>query len=168
VVDAARHVLPACGLVIAGPSADPPHECESGEVLAGIAITGDALRGMLALAAPAELFYAAYPLPLPERGRPEPLALDWAGEIVNRLVGRIKHALSLRGVVIGATTPRTSLGDPLRASRVTDGTLLAVAFPVAGLSVRVWLHASTAEGLALPAPPCAVSALLEGDVLLFD
>jgi CheY-specific phosphatase CheX len=168
VVDAAQHVLPACGLAVAPPSDAGAERPGANEVVAFMGFTGDSLRGTVAIAAPLELVRAAYPLALEQAGGWQLEVFDWAGEIANRLLGRIKHALVERSIAIEASTPRVMLGEQLRISRSTEGTVCAAAFPVGGAFVRVWFDASTIEDSTLLDDPAGPSSASEGDVLLFD
>jgi CheY-specific phosphatase CheX len=168
VVEAARHVLPACGLDVAEPAEAGASVPSSREVVAFMGFTGDALRGTFAVMAPIELMRRAYPLALDERGNWELEVFDWAGEIANRLLGRIKHSLMARSISIEASTPRVMLGEQLRITRPTEGTVCAAAFPVDESCVRVWFDASTIENSTLLAAPAGPSTPPEGEVILFD
>jgi CheY-specific phosphatase CheX len=168
VVDAVQHVLPACGLHVAPPTDVGADHPGADEVVAFMGFTGDSLRGTVAIAAPLELMRAAYPLVLDDAGLWQLEVFDWAGEIANRLLGRIKHSLVQRSISIEASTPRVMLGEQLRISRPTDATVCAAAFPVGAAFVRVWFDASTIEDSTLLEEPAGPNSAPEGDVLLFD
>jgi hypothetical protein len=167
VLSSARHILPACGLPIGEPIEMPTVEAK--QVVAFMGFTGDVLRGTIALVAPLELIRTAYPLPLKDAARWELEAFDWAGEIANRLLGRIKLLLFPKGVSIEASTPRVMLGEQLHVTRSTHGTVCSTCFPVHDSWVRVWFDAISAEDrpLFIQAESNLASVPPEGDVLLF-
>ena len=170
VIESARHVLPACGLAIGELGEPPPEGEETKQVVAFMGFTGDVLRGTLALVAPLELFRAAYPLPLDPNTRWQLEVFDWAGEIANRLLGRIKLALTARGADVEASTPRVMLGEHLHVTRSTKGTVCSASFLSGASAVRVWFDAVAAEGRELFTVPAEAAGETppEGDVLLFD
>lgn len=168
VVEAAAHVLPDCGLAIGEPSEASRDFSEPRQVVAFMGFTGDLLRGTMAVVAPLALMRTAYPLPLKDDVRWEFEVFDWAGEVANRVLGRIKLSLVERGVDIEASTPRVLLGDQLLVTRSTPGTVCSTHFPVGDSWVRVWFDAVAAEDRPLfTAPAVRASFPPEGDVLLF-
>lgn len=170
VIESAQHVLPACGLAIGEMGEPPPGAEDPKQIVAFMGFTGDVLRGTLVLKAPLEILRAAYPLPLNASGDWQLDVFDWTGEIANRLLGRIKLALTARGADVEASTPRVMSGEHLHVSRSTKGTVCAAAFRVGDSAVRVWFDAVAAEGRDLFTVPAeaAPDSLPEGDVLLFD
>jgi CheY-specific phosphatase CheX len=167
VMSSAEHILPACGLAIGAPIDMPTGDPK--QVVAFMGFTGDVLRGTIAVVAPLELIRTAYPLPLNDAARWELEAFDWAGEIANRLLGRIKLQLVPKGVSIEASTPRVMAGEQLHVTRSTHGTVCSTCFPVADSWVRVWFDAISAENrpLFVQADARVVNLPPEGDVLLF-
>lgn len=169
VIDAARHVLPACGLG-AGVLDETAEDANTQQIVAFMGFTGDVLRGTMAIVAPVELMRAAYPLPLADSARWQIEVFDWAGEVANRVLGRIKLGLTARGADIEASTPRVMQGEHLHVTRATKGTVCSASFRVRDSAVRVWFDAVVAEGRDLFTVPAAgaPSSPPEGDVLLFD
>lgn len=170
VIESAQHVLPACGLDIGELEEDAKETPKAQQVVAFMGFTGDYLRGTMAIVAPVELMRAAYPLPIKDAARWQIEVFDWAGEIANRLLGRIKLGLTARGADIEASTPRVMQGEQLRVTRSTKGTVCSASFRVHDSSVRVWFDTIVAEGRDLFSVPAAgaPSSPPEGDVLLFD
>lgn len=169
VVKCARHVLPGCGIPISegGQIVDEPPDAK--QLVAFMGFTGDVLRGTMAIVSPIELMRRAYPLDFKQGARWEYEVFDWAGEVANRLLGRIKVALAQRSVDIEASTPRVMLAEHLHVTRSTRGTVCSAAFPSGDATIRVWFDAIAAEGRAVfgPAPLNHPSSPPEGDVLLF-
>jgi CheY-specific phosphatase CheX len=170
VIEAAQHVLPACGLEIGPPQETYVEAPNTQQIVAFMGFTGDVLRGTMAIVAPLELMRAAYPLPLTDAARWQIEVFDWAGEIANRVLGRIKIGLTARGADIEASTPRVMQGEHLHVTRSTKGTICSASFPVRDAALRVWFDAIWSDERALF--PLSASADTgsppEGDVLLFD
>jgi CheY-specific phosphatase CheX len=170
VIEAARHVLPACGLAVGEPQEGHVEQANTQQIVAFMGFTGDMLRGTMAIVAPVELLRAAYPLPLNDQTRWQLEVFDWTGEIANRLLGRIKLGLTARGADIEASTPRVMQGEHLHLTRSTKGTVCSASFPVGNATLRVWFDAIWPEDRALfpVSATAAASSPPEGDVLLFD
>jgi CheY-specific phosphatase CheX len=169
VVASTLHVLPACGLQVTEPTDPVADESEEKQVVAFLGFTGDALRGTIAVVAPLELLRSAYPLPLADKAQWQVEVFDWAGEIANRLIGRVRSGLALRGVMIEASTPRVMQGEQLHVTRSTQGTVCSAYFPAGPSWVRVWFDATSADERPLfsgsSTAPASIPA--EGEPVLF-
>lgn len=165
VISASRHVFPSCGIPVSEQLTDAVEPTEK-QLVAFMGFTGDALRGTMAIVVPTELMRRAYPLPLRE-DRWEFEVFDWAGEVANRLLGRIKVALAARSVDIEASTPRVMLAEQLHVTRSTRGTVCSACFASGDTSVRVWFDAISTEGQPIFGVPSEDFSPPEGDVLLF-
>jgi CheY-specific phosphatase CheX len=170
VMEAAQHVLPSCGIDIGPPQEARVDAPNTQQIVAFMGFTGDTLRGTMAIVAPLDVMRAAYPLPIQDAAYWQIEVFDWAGEIANRLLGRIKIGLTMRGANIEASTPRVMQGEHLHVTRSTKGTVCSASFPVRGTSLRVWFDAIWPEDTALFSIPIAAAASTppEGDVVLFD
>jgi hypothetical protein len=166
VVSASRHVLPSCGIPVAEQLTNAVEEPDK-QLVAFMGFTGDALRGTMAIVVPTELMREAYPLPLRDSERPDFEVFDWAAEVANRLLGRIKVALAARSVEIEASTPRVMLAEQLHVTRSTRGTVCSACFASGNTSVRVWFDAISTEGQPLFGVVGDDFSQAEGDVLLF-
>lgn len=84
------------------------------EDIAMLSFHGEAFQGMVGLAASKDFLASWHPLPelLKQAGQDE--CSDWLGELVNRLVGRLRARFSTRGLEIDVGTPTL-----LRASSIT-------------------------------------------------
>ncbi len=170
VVEAAQHVLPACGLAVGEPLDGQPDAPNQQQLVAFMGFTGDVLRGTIAIVAPVELMRAAYPLALTDSANWQLEVYDWTGEIANRLLGRIKLGLTARGAEIEASTPRVMQGEHLHVTRSTKGTVCSACFRVGNATLRVWFDAIAAEDRALftRRASSALPPPSEGEPLLFD
>jgi len=166
VVSASRHVFPSCGIPLAEQLTDAVDSPEK-QLVAFMGFTGDALRGTMAIVVPTDVMREAYPLPLRDKDRPEFEVFDWAAEVANRLLGRIKVALAARSVEIEASTPRVMLAEQLHVTRSTRGTVCSACFASGDTSVRVWFDATASEGQPLFGVVNDDFSQAEGDVLLF-
>jgi CheY-specific phosphatase CheX len=166
--DSVRHVLRAYGLRAETPIA-PSEELDPAEVVALIGFSGDALKGTLAIIAPADLIRRTC-LPLqqgPNAGAWE--VFDWAGELVNMMLGRIKVGLAARGVDIDSSTPRVMLAGHLRVLRSSQNTVCSTCFSVGDSQLTLWFDAVASQGYPLfPREPGADASLPEGDVAFFE
>ena len=130
------------------------------------------VQGSLTVVASSELFGSTFPTMNGGRGTPSrPELLDWAGEIANQTLGRIKRLFCRRGLDFDASTPKVGDVGDLRA--------LVGAEPLQGSTVGLVLTVSSglmSVGFAVVPPvggalfedeadaiPCAP----EGDILLF-
>jgi CheY-specific phosphatase CheX len=168
VVTAAAQVLPSCGIAI-GEQREPVEEApDTKRLVAVMGFSGALMRGSLTLVAPVELMKRAYPLPL----QSDPWELDvfdWSGEVANRLLGRIKNELAMRGVDVDPSTPRVLYAERLHAVGSMKRTICSISFMTDDSWIEVWFDAIAAQGRAvlLAADPKRAMPS-DGDVLLFD
>lgn len=169
ILEACHKVLPGCGIPISGITAEEDLG-DPKQVVAVMGFTSDSLRGTMAMVAPLKLIRRAYPLELREASRWEFEAFDWAGEIANRLLGRIKGALGVRGVTIEASTPRVLLGEQLQISRTSQSTICSTCLISDDSWVRIWFDAVCVgdQRLFNVSASSALNAPVEDDLLFFD
>ncbi|WP_437735109.1 chemotaxis protein CheX [Sorangium sp. So ce1335] len=91
-----------------------PQVTPGNAVVSFIGFTGDHLRGSLTLVAPVSLITRSHPL-RDRRELDEDMVCDWASELANQLLGRVKNRLRPLGLVIVLSTPSAAIGDHLRA-----------------------------------------------------
>ena len=124
-----------------------------------IGFTGDGIRGSVLLAASSEVLQRAYPL----EGVP---GWDWAGELANQLLGRLKNHLLSRGVTISLTTPMVLRGVEIRP--VDNAQLRSEMFVSEAIgTVVVWLDIETEPGFVLGASSAESAGMPEGQSILF-
>jgi hypothetical protein len=169
VIEACGHVLPQCGLPIVREPADLALPVDPDELLAAfIGFSSESVRGSVILLVPTVLAKASYPLKL-RTGIQEKLELfDWCGEIVNRLLGRIKSGLGKRGVEVDPSTPKTMMGEQIQLVVAEQSAICALSFGcgTGTLSVIVDAIAAGDKPVFLPADDAQTSQA-EGELLLF-
>jgi hypothetical protein len=146
-LDAARQLLAAD---------DRPWEVVGGEMLhldlqdalaasIGLANTNE-LRGKLVIIAPPELFRSVYPPEIARRGISDASLANWASEVANQLLGRIKNLLSAHGVDFSIGIPAVIAGDRLRLLGRNPGASVEHSVRVGGLPVDLLLEMERAGG----------------------
>jgi CheY-specific phosphatase CheX len=141
---------------------------ENGErVFASVGLTGKGFRGSLSILGVPGFFRAVYPAEL-GKDNPSPDDLDdWACEISNQLLSRLKNQLARRGLDFALSTPTVVRGNSLRVS--------VPARPVGVVTLRqdskvshVFLEITHEAGLPLlPADTTPVETSPEGEGGLF-
>ena len=121
-----------------------------------IGFTGKAMRGTLVLAPTRTLLLRAYP------GASE--LRDWAGELANQLIGRIKTQLRRYGVEVHVTTPVIMRGQCLAFVPRSGPSLHC--FAASPGNVSVWFDAELSDGVDLVLEDTPMGAS-EGEALLF-
>jgi CheY-specific phosphatase CheX len=167
VISSCRHVLPKCGMPIELDPMELTTTPPADEQLAGfIGFTAEAVRGALTMMASTALVGTSYPLPLKPGidGRLE--LFDWCGEIVNRLLGRIKGELAARGVDIEPSTPKAMMGEHLQFPVAARSAVCALQFACKGGRVAVLVDA-VAGTTIFRERRSATGLPAEGELLLF-
>ena len=122
-----------------------------------IGFTGNSMRGTLVLAPTRKLLERSH------QGSPCEFR-DWAGELANQLLGRIKNQLRAYGADIHVTTPVVIKGSYLAS--VPRGELTLHCFAASPGNVSVWFDAEVGEGADLQV--CvAEPGPTEGDSIIF-
>jgi len=93
------------------------------QLAAMIGFLGPHIKGSLLIHAPVSFFAGTFPVATDDGEHTLRQLSDWAGEIANQLLGRMKNKLMVRGVHLSVTTPVMMFGDYLKGTDVYDGTL---------------------------------------------
>ena len=111
----------------------------------------------------------AYPLPLVDVPQWKLEVFDWAGEIANRLLGRIRGILQPQGIHIEASTPRVMQGEQLHLTRSTQATVCSACFSANDSWVRIWFDALSPDDRPLfsEGPEGTADTPAEGEPVLF-
>ncbi len=145
--------------------ADPPASLGDA-VVASIGLGGPDFRGALVVLGRPSFFSETYPLPRP-RGVGNGELADWAGEIGNQLIGRIKNRVGSLGLDFSISTPTVVRGDRLALGRSGPQTI-QTALTIRSERVDVVFEIAQDDGRPLlPAKGAPVVASLEGQGLLF-
>lgn len=122
-----------------------------------IGFVGDKIRGSVVLAPSSDVLQRTFPLAGEAGG-------DWAGELANQLLGRIKNRLLSHGVEVALTPPIVLRGFDITATG--SARHASESFAGGPGAVRMWVDYETAPdfemGEAIQPP-----GMLEGDSILF-
>ena len=112
-LEASRQMLADQGRPLDVAGEDVPHSEISGAIIASIGLSGPrGLRGALVLVGLPACFRSLYPAELTADPRSDAMA-DWASEMANQLLGRIKNLLSRHGTDFSMGIPTLVRGDRL-------------------------------------------------------
>lgn len=169
VIGACRHVFPQCGFPISPDPTNLEVPVDPAEQLAAfIGFSADPLRGAITLLLPVALVRRSYPLQLKTGIEADLELFDWSGEIVNRLLGRVKAGLALRGVDVEPSTPKTMMGEQIQFVVSEQSNVCALSFGCGGSAVAVLVDAiSAGEGVIFRSPQGVDATQPEGELLLF-
>ncbi|WP_437836267.1 chemotaxis protein CheX [Sorangium sp. So ce1153] len=144
----------------------PSEPTPGNAVVSFIGFTGDHLRGSLTLVAPVTLIKRSHPL-REQRALDEDMVCDWASELANQLLGRVKNRLRPLGLVIVLSTPSAAIGEHLRAREEQGEGFRRLMFD-AGADRLAVLFDAIAPDTALQLEEASPSdPQREGEVLLF-
>lgn len=146
-----------------GPSSEVP---SSADVAAVLGYTGDQINGSLVVACPKGVLDASHPnhamgMPVSDND-----ISDWAGEIANQSLGRIKNRLASQGVKFAMSTPTSVTGKQMQIRPPKNGHALEMRFT--GAKGMVLMHFLTVFDAALKFDAMKKEETAkEGDSLLF-
>lgn len=141
-------------LVPADPK-DPGHE-----VVAVIGYAANEVRGGLALGISKKLAQQTTPTP------DTPL-YDWAGELANQILGRVRNKMLAYAVDIQISTPVVLHGLGVQVAPPGHTGVKVASYKSGEDVVQVLLEARFEENYELPEPSTDDSAVNEGEMLLF-
>jgi len=149
----------------------PPVEKNDEPRVAGIVgFTGQKMRGTFVFVASYEVIAAARPSELKKlTARTSSdwiLVRDWAGELANQVVGRIKNRLRVFGVTLQVSTPTALSGPELRFAKPKAPATRAHVFLAAGTKTWCWFDAVYDPELEADVTG-GDRAAAEGDIILF-
>jgi len=172
-IECATALMSACGTtVVFDPAGEQAHTPQDG-FLAVIGFVCPQMRGSLVLSANHGILRSSCPVRTSGVEIDPDTLQDWAGELANQLLGRLKSRLLAHGVTIQFGIPTTVSGLELRVRSCT------------GLrpSTPLWLYSTSSHSdwvvvrldillaeespISLSQIPNPGSAAVEGDILLF-
>jgi CheY-specific phosphatase CheX len=167
VTDACVDMLTACGMPVGSVSGGRMIALSEHDIAGFIGFTGR-VRGSLTMAASSKMFGSTFPQA--PGAPPPPLAdlLDWAGEVANQTLGRIKRRFCDRGVDFETSTPTAVNGRHIGGRAPARDGIIEMIFTVGDELVSVCFEVvPPADGnifkLAADPIPCSE----EGDLVLF-
>jgi len=167
VVDSCVDMLTACGQPVGAVDAGQLVTLSEHEIAGVIGFSG-AVRGCLIIAGSSKVFASTFPAAANGGARALPELLDWAGELANQTLGRIKRRFCERGLDFETSTPTALRGRHIGGrTPVRDG-IIEVALTVGGEVISVSFEIEPPPGGELfksSAEPIPCST--EGDLVLF-
>lgn len=142
--------LPAGETVPAQPTDDP--------TVGVIGFTASKLRGNLALLIPAEVIRVT---------QTDSDPMDWAGELTNQYLGRLKNKLISYGVALEISTPLVVTGLSLRLQEPAGASIQRVDCRTSSGLVHALISVRVAPGFEMSDVPTGEPIASEGEMLLF-
>jgi chemotaxis protein CheX len=165
---AARALFSTQGLHIGAMRGSFEEKPADHDVACSIGFTAPEIRGALLMTARKDLFARAWPAELRSRVPSDREVCDWAGELVNQLLGRVKNALLPLGLALQQSTPTVVTGRCLHRVPASTKVARRFLFEEGGGSVAIYLDAVVAEGFVLSeSPDETMRSAVEGDIQLF-
>jgi chemotaxis protein CheX len=130
-----------------------------------IGLSGSTVRGALVVVARPAFFKLTYPSELGVPRSDDDVA-DWAGEVVNQLLGRIKNRLSTYGLDFTTSTPTVVRGDRLQL-RIDESNTIRRPLSIRGERVDVHFEIERDDDQPLLANGASGTATPEGHAFLF-
>jgi len=158
IVDAAAHGLfETVGLPLGQVREASGRNLQDDDVASSIGFTAPTLHGAVTLVTRRDIVARSWPS---ERD-----VCDWAGELVNQLLGRVKNALVTRGVALDQSTPTVVVGRQVHRSPASTTVARTFIYDVSGGgTIQLYFDAVVAEAFSLSPsaegdPPAAEGAL---------
>jgi CheY-specific phosphatase CheX len=168
VMEACVEMLAACGRSVG--RVEPGRTCNLSEhEIAGFIGFSGAVRGSLIVAASSKMFASTFPSIAASRPAPSRTELlDWAGELANQTLGRIKRRFCDRGVDFDTSTPTAITGRHLAArSPVREG-IVEIALAVEDETVAICFEVvAPADGCIFREAAVPIPCSPEGELVLF-
>jgi len=138
---------------------------EDHDIAASIGFMGKDIQGTILITTSMTVVARAWPRELRTRKPSQAETCDWAGELVNQLLGRVKNALVRFGVALEQGTPKVETGEPIHRALPSTNLARRYVFSVADEALLVYFDAVVLEGFALS--DSEKPGTVEGDVFLF-
>jgi CheY-specific phosphatase CheX len=130
-----------------------------------IGLSGTTVRGALVVVARPAFFRLTYPSELGVPRTDDDVA-DWAGEVANQLLGRIKNRLSTYGLDFTTSTPTVVRGDRLQL-RIDEANTIRRQLGIRGERVDIHFEIERDDDQPLLANGATGTATPEGHAFLF-
>jgi CheY-specific phosphatase CheX len=168
VVSAARTLFEAHGLTVEESTAKEGETRVEHDIAASIGFTAPQAQGAVLMTTRKDVVTRAWPRELRHREPSERDACDWAGELVNQLLGRVKNALIPFGLTLEQSTPTVVTGRHVhRAPASTNVACCHLFLVVGGGSILVYFDAIISLSLVWSESADTSARSAEGDVHLF-
>ena len=166
-VDACLEMLVTCGVRADLIAAAAPVAYAENHIASFIGFTGG-VKGSLVIAGSSSVFDETYPrlprsrLPLSRADR-----LDWAGEMVNQILGRMKRRFCERGVDFDVSSPAVVNGRHILGRSEGKQGVFELAFDAGNGTITVCLEVAVPEdGVVFPPRAHPIACSEEGELWL--
>ena len=167
VSDSCVDMLSACGLPVANIAAGRLIALSEHELAGFIGFTGR-IRGSLIVAASTQTFAATFPTLPGSRPPSGDDLLDWAGELVNQTLGRIKRRFCDRGMDFDTSTPTAVKGRHIGARSPQREGIIDLVLTAGDELVSICFElVPPAGGQLFQSSVEAIPCSQEGDLVLF-
>lgn len=137
-------------------------------LVASVGLSGQDVKGALVVMGGPEFFRSIYPAELARGTIAEDDLADWAGEMANQIVGRLKNRFCRRGLDFSISTPTVIRGVRLQVCGGEQSSGIHRTLAVAGQAVDVYFQVARKDDQALLRDEeSAATASAEGETLLF-
>jgi chemotaxis protein CheX len=168
VESSARALFAANGLALGklvGDTGDPPRDHD---IACSIGFTSGEVSGAVLMTTRKDIIARTWPTELRHREPTENDICDWAGELVNQLLGRVKNVLARSGVTLQQCTPTVVLGWHVHRGPACTTVARAYAFGVEQGLILVYFDAAVGDTFVLPeTEDPTLASVAEGGVELF-
>jgi CheY-specific phosphatase CheX len=168
VESAARALFETHGLTLGALRADFGVTPEDHDVASSVGFTGPEIRGAILMTTRQDLVELAWPEELRHQAPSERDVCDWAGELVNQLVGRVKNALVPFGLALEQSTPTVVTGWHIHRTPAMTAIARRYLFDAGRGTVVFYFDAAVADDFVLARSSDEnLQSAVEGDVRLF-
>lgn len=170
VIESTKGLFSSCGIELHEVPA-PASQPQKAAIAGLVGFTGESIRGTLMIASSFDIFARSRPSEVKTHELSEFVARDWlylrdwAAEVANQLLGRIKNRLFSYGVVLRVSTPTALSGAALAVATPSSKRTHPKVLAVGDDEVWVWWDVVVEPDFVLE--PQEEKAATEGDVILF-
>jgi CheY-specific phosphatase CheX len=148
-VTSARALFGAHGLTLEEPEGSESETPEDHDLAASIGFTAPNAHGAILMTTRKDIVATAWPRELRHRDPSDRETCDWAGELVNQLLGRVKNALLPFGLTLEQSTPTVVTGRHVHRAPASTNVARHYFFVLTLGSILVYFDAVIADGLVL-------------------
>jgi chemotaxis protein CheX len=163
---AARALFESHGLTLGEAQDEMSRLPDDHDIADSIGFTAPQVQGAILLTTRKDLVARAWPRELRHREPSEREVCDWAGELVNQLLGRVKNALVPFGLTLEQSTPTVVIGKHVHRAPPSTNVARRYFFETSVGSLLIYFDAAMAKGLTFSLD-MSVRPGPEGDVHLF-
>jgi len=168
VVETATKLFRTLGMELEYTGTPDPIPCADELTVAVIGFAGSQMRGSLVVGATREALRLSHPTGGNSAAVDDESLRDWAGELANQLIGRMKIRLLAHQVVIQLGTPTTMSGHELTlGAALKNPECLPHRFTIGADWVLVRMEVVAEPGVQLVGTPDPLPQTGEGELMMF-